>query len=180
MAYGIVLVIDEPAAQDLVAEAQRIISGRPAVMVVGPAAPPHVTLLHARCDDLEAGSWWHGVRDHLGPMHVEPIGLMTAVLPPGDFYVPDGGTYFGLEVFRTQALADAHDAVLSGAAALGLEAIGRVGEYFRPHVTLGVLERSATDIPIVDVSRFTGRLSGSPVLGRLGPHGTFPHIVQRL
>jgi hypothetical protein len=178
--YGIVLIVEEPAARDLVIDAHQLAQGRDPIMIVGAAAPPHVTLLHAHCDIEGAVLWWNRVRDRLHNVPMEPIGLLSAIVEPGDYYVPGGGVYYGLEVFRTQALAEAHEVVCGAAAALSLRGIGRTGEFFRPHVTLGVLDSSTSDLPVLDANRYVGGLRGVPALGQLGPYGTFPKIIERL
>jgi len=148
-------------------------------MILGDAAPPHVTLVHASCDVASALRWWESVRHELPEsICVELFGLLFSVIPVGNQYAPQGGLYVGLEALRTDAVAAAHHAVLSAANAAGVTPIGNTGDRYRPHLTLGVLRTAPRVFPAMPADLFDGQVCGVPVLGRLGDHGTITEIIR--
>lgn len=141
--------------------------------------PPHLTLLHVDADREVADRWWSEVLKTVEPsLPVRLTGLMFAPMSPGDYYVPEGGVYFGLEAKCTAALRQAHAKIFEAAAKFDATPIGVTGDNFSPHVTLGVLQSFPGDVSLrssVLGASFTGRLA----LGRLGSYGTFPEILSR-
>jgi hypothetical protein len=178
MPYGIVLLPPPDVARRLIGYSAAIGGLADARMTLGDAAPPHVTVLHAACDLPAARDWWERVRDHLGDAGpVTTGGLAFAPVPAGDFYLPEGGVYFGLEIVRHKALAVAHEAALRAARDVGAEPLGRVGEGFRPHITLGVGRRFPVGEVELPADLVTTSFPVTPALGELGPYGTFPRLL---
>ena len=104
-------------------------------------------------------------------------GLMFSPILPGDYYAPEGGMYFGLELATSSRLGQIHQGVLDLARKADSPTLGSVGGDFRPHLTLGVLRQGAepTVPKTVDILRtFTCR----PALGKLGQYGTFPQLLS--
>ncbi len=140
-------------------------------MLLGDTAPPHVSVLHVdgtedQIPAIEAAIERHRDRS----FEVTVIGLLYAVVPPGDYYVPTGGYYFGLEVIRRPDLDALHQEFLR----LGLPPLGLVGPDYRPHVTLGMSARQPALPALTDVP--TGTLRMTIAGGLIGPHGTFPDL----
>jgi len=175
VAYGVILVPQRAAIDRLTRFAADLATGTSARFVVGENAIPHVTLLHAECHPEAAGVWWSRASQALHrTMSLRLAGLMYAPIPEGDFYTPEGGVYFGLEVARSPQIIGAHRTVLAQAEDLGLGIWGAVGDRFAPHLTLGVCET----VPCAPVS-LPGDLMGRPIegrlaFGRLRNHGSFP------
>jgi 2'-5' RNA ligase len=149
------------------------------VMRLGETAPPHLTILHFSGSDDTARSVWAQVAGaQPSTVTVDSAGVAFAPLPEGDLYVPEGGVAVVINVVRRRDLDRLHRAVLDLATARGAEVIGRVGDDFRPHITLNVLERvpiGAVELPQALLSQqFTCTLA----LGRLGDYGTFPEILE--
>ena len=177
-AYGIVLLFDDALAAAVVAYAGTLGAGPDRRMVLGPDAPPHVTLAHATCDRDVALAWWRRCAAVLpASVPVRFHGVSLAPVPVGDHYVPEGGVYAGLEALPDPALHRLHRAVTGHARELGAALLGAVDDDFRPHVTLGVLTGGPVLVtpPGPALLRPAGGLR--PVLGRLGPYGTFPEIL---
>jgi hypothetical protein len=161
MAYGIVLRPGPDASRDLVALSHAVGGDADPIMLLdAQQAPPHVSVLHAA-----------GALEPFGPvaLDVRIIGLLYAVIPAGDYYVPSGGYYFGLEIVRRPDLNALHQRYL----AVADGPLGQVGDDYRPHITLGVTARRPA-LPIDDVP--TGTLPVTLAAGPVGPYGTFPRL----
>ena len=178
MAYGIVLLFDDAVAAVIIEYAATMTAGSSRQMVLGAAAPPHITLAHADCERNVALDWWRRCAGALPvSMRVRVSGVMVSAVPEGDYYVPEGGLYLGLEVLKRPELERHHRVVAGAARDLGAAPIGAVDDDFRPHVTLAVLRPTAVTVtPPPDVVLDPA----GPVrlaLGRLGPFGTVPEIL---
>ena len=169
MAYGAVLRPDADTARTLIDLSHTIGTGHRPLMLLGEHAPPHVSILHVEGD----GSRFPAVVDsHRGrTFEVKPIGLLFAVVPPGDYYVPTGGYYFGLEVIRTPELNALHQEFL----ALGHTPLGLVGDDYRPHITLGMCSEQPSMPALEKVP--TGTLTVTMASGPVAEFGTFPALV---
>ncbi|MEU4557932.1 2'-5' RNA ligase family protein [Actinoplanes sp. NPDC023936] len=171
VAYGVVLVPEASVSRALVDLSHAIGAGREPLMLLGDEAPPHVSVLHVDCADdrvpaIVAAA--HPYRER--SFEVTVTGLLYAVVPPGDYYVPSGGYYFGLEVIRRPGLDALHREFLG----LGMPPLGLVGEDYRPHITLGVTARPPVLPPLERVP--TGSLRMTMASGPVGPYGTFPAL----
>src|SRR3954454_1018389 len=174
MAYGVILVPGRAAIDRLTRFAAGLAAGTAARFVVGENAVPHVTLLHADCSAEQADAWWDRASRALSrDMPVRIAGLMYSLIPQGDFYTPEGGVYFGLEVARSPQIIDAHRTTLAQAEDLGLGVWGAVGDQFAPHVTLGVCE-TVPRAPVMLPGELTGAaIEVSLAFGEVRRHGTF-------
>lgn len=177
MPFGVVLV-PSGRVRRLMTGYARAAAGDGPVSVLGERAPAHVTLAHAEIDAPEA--WWERARAAL-PRTVEVRfgGAMVTPVAPGDVYVPEGGTYVGLEAVRRPELDLAHRVAVRLAREAGGRPMGAVDDDFRPHVTLAVLGRGVT----VALPPVPPELVGVPVAmrlaaGPLGPYGTFPDLRE--
>ncbi|MEU4690220.1 2'-5' RNA ligase family protein [Actinoplanes sp. NPDC023714] len=169
MAYGVVLRPDPQTARDLIALSQSIGAAHTPLMLLGEKSPPHVSVLHV---DADPGDMPAVVRSHQGrTFDVKPIGLLFAVVPPGDYYVPTGGHYFGIEVIRTPELNALHHRFLE----LGQPPLGLVGDDYRPHITLGMTAEQPTLPPLDRVPAATLKMTLAS--GPVAPFGTFPHLT---
>jgi hypothetical protein len=171
MPYGVVLLPEAGTRTRLVALAESIGASASPLMLVGATAPPHVSVLHVDSRDGEALRAW--VRANPGPVRVTLTGLTFKPTPPGDYYVPEGGLYFGLEVVKRPDLEALHRSALEWTR--GTNPLGFVGDEFRPHLTLGVLagRPSLPDFRAMP----TGELELTPAVGEVGPYGTFPGLA---
>ena len=95
-------------------------------------------------------------------------------VPKGDYYVPTGGTYFGVEIVRRPDLDALHRRYLDFAAARGMTPLGAVGADYRPHITLGVTEVQPA-LPPLDMVPL-GELDLTLAHGPIGPYGSFPTL----
>ncbi|GAA2484977.1 hypothetical protein [Winogradskya humida] len=169
MPYGIVLLPDPATSATLAALARTIGAAAGPLNLAGPKAPPHVSILHIDTEDRAPLDAW--VRAHPGPLTVKIIGLLFADVPAGDYYVPTGGSYFGLEIVRRPDLDALHSSALDLPAGPPL---GNVGPDFRPHITLGMVS-GALHLP--DLATVpAGELTLTPAVGRIGPFGSFPDL----
>ncbi|WP_250003643.1 2'-5' RNA ligase family protein [Actinoplanes sp. M2I2] len=173
VAYGVVLRPDAETSRSLVELSHVVGDGHEPLMLLGDDAPPHVSVLHVeeaadRTADLAAAVARH--RGRTFPARI--IGLLYSVVPPGDYYVPTGGYYFGLEMIRSPELDAVHREFLS----LGHRPLGLVGPDYRPHITLGVTAVPPSLPPLSRVP--TGVISLTMAGGAVGPFGTFPNLVE--
>ena len=174
MPYGVVLLPDRRTHEELATLAAAI-AGPSRVNTLGDHAPAHVSVAHFDGDAEEAAR----VAAHLDgfPLtvpSVKIIGLLYATVAPGDYYVPQGGVYFGLEMVRRPDLDALHTEVLGWIAEAGARPLGAVGADFRPHITLGV-SSSRPELPDpADVP--AGELAVTLAFGEVGPYGTFPGL----
>jgi hypothetical protein len=180
MPYGIILLPEPDVSERFLRYSNEIASLASPIMSLGEAAPAHLTLVHVECDRDVAESCWNRVLRAMPPATpVSLVGLIFAPIPKGDYYVPGGGLSYGLEAIRRSELEFAHKSALQSADAVGAEILNPAGQDFRPHITLGVLDRfpvGAVNVPPqVVLTSFVGRVA----LGRLGPFGTFPEIITR-
>ena len=100
MPYGVVLLPDRRVHQRLAAVAAAI-GGAESISLLGSEAPAHVSAAHFDGDAgqaAQARTWM--ARRPQWTMPVTIICLLYAVVAAGDYYVPQGGVYFGLEVVR--------------------------------------------------------------------------------
>jgi hypothetical protein len=134
-----------------------------------------VSVAHFDAEQAAAAGIADRARRHpVQTMRVKIIGLLYAVLPAGDYYVPQGGVYFGLEIVRRPALDALHAEVLGWIGEAGARPLGAVGADYRPHVTLGVssgcpLLPELGEVPV-------GEFDVTLACGELGPYGTFPGL----
>jgi hypothetical protein len=108
---------------------------------------------------------------------VDLVRLAFNPLPPGDYYVPEGGVSVSLDAENTEPLTRLRARAVEAVEGAGAHLVGR--RIFRPHVTLAMLRDlriGEFDLdPAVVRSSFAGQLA----FGRLGPYGTFPQILAR-
>ena len=178
MAFGIILLPDDAVRRRFAAYATRVSEESACLMRVGATRPPHVTLAHFDSTRDEAEELWRRLRPSLlSVVTLQPSGVQLAPITPGDFYVPEGGVYCGVEVLRHAGLEEAHGAVRAGLTRLGLSPVGAPARDFRPHVTLAVLpETPAVSMPVPQASLLEA-FDARAALGELGPYGTFPRIL---
>lgn len=168
MPHGIVLLPDR-ATHDRLADLAAVIGGPDAISRLGDHAPAHVSVVHFDDppEEIAARVAAHPVRS----LQVKAIGLLYAVVPPGDYYVPQGGVYYGIEIVRRPDLDALHAEALSWVAS----PLGAVGADYRPHITLGMTDTPVLpDLPTLPVGEFTVDLA----FGELGPYGTFPGLLR--
>ncbi len=140
-------------------------------MLLGEQAPPHVSILHVDCADDQPADLIAATARHRGRVFpAKVIGLLYSVLPAGDYYVPTGGYYFGLEIIRSPQLDALHQEFLR----LGHPPLGLVDQDYRPHLTLGVTTQPPSGPPFRRIPVGTLRLT--MVGGPVGPFGTFPRL----
>jgi hypothetical protein len=169
--HGVVLLPDAPTSRSLVELSHAIGDGHEPLMLLGEKAPPHLSVLHVDCSDEAAAGVDAATVPHRGrTFRATIIGLLYAVVPPGDYYVPTGGYYFGLEIIRSPELDALHQEFLG----LGHPPLGLVGPDYRPHITLGMTARPPAQPPFARIPAGVVELTmaGGPV----GPFGTFPTL----
>ncbi|HEX8347998.1 MAG TPA: hypothetical protein VF657_25170 [Actinoplanes sp.] len=171
MPYGMVLLPDR-ATHDLLVELAGVIGGPDPINKLGDHAPAHVSVIHfdGPPEEIEARAAAHPVRT----LQVRPIGLLYTVVSPGDYYVPQGGVYHGIEIVRRPDLNALHAEALSWVRESGATPLGAVGADYRPHITLGM-----TATPVLPDLRalLLGEIYVRPAFGKLGPYGTFPGLL---
>ena len=174
MAYGVVLLPDARTAAVLTELSHGIGHGARPLHQLGPQAPPHVSVLHLDVPEERAGEVAAYARANPVSLKVKVIGLLYVPVPRGDYYVPGGGTYFGVEVVRRPDLDALHREYLGFAAERGMSPLGAVGDDYRPHVTLGVTAVQPALPPLDKVP--LGELEMRLASGQIGPFGTFPTL----
>jgi hypothetical protein len=172
MAYGVVLLPDPATTTALTGLSHAI--GTDTVHRLGDQAPPHVSVLHLDVPPERESEIAAFADARPVTMTVKVIGLLFVPVPEGDYYVPTGGIYYGVEIVRRPALDALHRDYLAFAAARGMPALGAVGDDFRPHVTLGVA-RVQPALPPLDLLPL-GELAVTLAHGPIGPYGTFPTL----
>jgi 2'-5' RNA ligase len=176
--FGIILLLDRTVTNQAVHYSRALTDGYPAYMRLGDDVPPHITLMHAECDESAARDWWEAVRPLAPAFDVERAGVVFDQVPVGDEYVPGGGVTCGVHIVRSSALTEAHEIVLDAARRIGARPLGAIGESFRPHITLTVFRRFP-DGPIpFDPAAVSGPAVGHLAFGELGDFGTFPRIIE--
>jgi len=174
MAYGIVLLPDRTTSATLISLAATIGTDADPLMLVGAQAPPHVSVLHVDGGKEEDLRYW--ARNNARDITVKVIGLLFTAVPPGDYYVPEGGYYVGLELVRRPGLDEFHRETLDWAESVGATPLGAVGTDYRPHFTLGMLTRQPS-LPDLDTLP-SGEFRLTPAIAPLGPYGTFPTLAR--
>jgi len=174
VAYGVVLRPDAELSPALVELSHAIGDGHEPLMLLGEKAPPHVSVLHVDCAGNQTAGIVAATAPHRGrTFTAKIIGLLYTVIPPGDYYVPTGGYYFGLEMIRSPELDALHQEFLR----LGHPPLGLVNEDYRPHITLGVTAAPPSQPPFSEVP--TGSIPLTISSGPVGPFGTFPDLAPR-
>ena len=171
MAYGVVLRPGAEVSRSLIELSHEIGDGREPIVLLGEQAPPHVSVLHVDCAPDQAASIVAAAARHRGRVfRATIIGLLYRAVPPGDYYIPTGGHYFGLEIIRSPEL----DALHQEFRRLGHPPLGQVDQDYRPHITLGVTAEppSAPPFPTIPAGVVDLTMSSGPV----GPFGTFPNL----
>jgi hypothetical protein len=173
VAYGVVLRPDAQTSRSLVELSHAIGDGHEPLMLLGEKAPPHVSVLHVDCAEDQTAGIVAATAPHRGrTVPAKVIGLLYAVIPPGDYYVPTGGYYFGLELIRSPELDALHQEFLR----LGHTPLGLRDQDYRPHITLGVTAAPPSQPPFSKVPAGVVRLTMAS--GPIGPFGTFPDLVE--
>lgn len=174
MPYGVVLLPDRETHNRFAALAATI-GGTAAAHRLGVRAPAHVSVAHFAGDEAQASQVARRVGENARSLRMKIIGLLYAMVPRGDYYFPEGGVYFGLEVVRRPGLDALHQEVLGWIREAGATPLGQVGDDFRPHVTLGAAVGPVlpawTDIP-------SGEFEAALAFGELGRYGTFPGLAH--
>jgi hypothetical protein len=177
MPYGVVLLPDLETHTRLAALAAAV-GGPSPVNILGSHAPAHVSLVHFDADATQAKRLARRAADyHVRSLPVRIIGLLYASVPPGDYYFPQGGVYFGVELVRRADIEELHREVLGWVLDVGASPLGQVGDDFRPHVTLGIGPSAALP-PWPDVP--TGEFTATLAFGELARYGTFPGLFAQL
>jgi hypothetical protein len=174
MPYGVVLLPGRSDADALIALSHTVGHGAAPINLLGDHAPPHVSVLHLDVDDAKAEEITAYAGTCLPRLIVKPIGLLFTTVPRGDYYVPQGGTYFGVEIVRRPDLNALHQDFLAFAAERGMRPLGAVGDDFRPHVTLGMTASPPGLPPLGTVP--LGEIEMTLACGFIGPYGTFPDL----
>lgn len=179
MPYGIFLLPDDPTCERFATYARAVVGEHAAIMSVDAGRRPHVSLLHVHAEREEAAELWRQARAALpSEVLVSLSGLQIAPIAQGDYYVPQGGVYTGLEAVRSFDLERAHHEVLDASTRLRLRPLSSAGEHYRPHVTLSVLETAGhVTVPVPSPELLT-TFAGRPAWGELGPYGTFPEVLD--
>ena len=174
MPYGVVLLPDRDTRLRFAALAARI-GGESPAHVLGGQAPAHVSVAHFDGDESQAAQIAARTEAHTPrKLRMRIIGLLYATIPPGDYYFPQGGVYFGLEVVRRPALNALHHEALTWIRSAGATPLGQVGDDFRPHVTLGAAAAPVLPPwPEIPAGEFDATLA----FGELARHGTFPGLT---
>lgn len=178
MRFGVIALPDHETSRRIVAYSQAIAAVSAPLMSLGEGAPPHMTLLHVDGSAEAVRALWTDVRDLDPTMTLDSDGVAFSPLSPGDFYVPEGGVSVSIGIVRRPDLDRLHRRVLDLATTRGVDILGRVGDDFRPHITLNVLERFPAGEVMLPEALLAGRFTATPALGRLGDYGTFPEIVE--
>ncbi|WP_306210729.1 hypothetical protein [Actinoplanes sp. RD1] len=171
MPYGVVLLPSRATHARLAALAATV-AGPSRISALGDRAPAHVSVAHfdGPADAVRERTAAHPHRS----LTVKVIGLLYTVVPEGDYYVPEGGVYFGVEMVRRPDLNALHTEVLGWIAEAGATPLGAVGPDFRPHITLG-MTRSPQLPPLTEFP--LGEIPVTLAFGELGPYGTFPGLT---
>ncbi len=173
MAYGVVLRPDAEVSRSLIELSQVIGDGREPLMLLGEQAPPHVSVLHVDCAGDRTADILAATARHRGRVFAaKVIGLLYSVVPAGDYYVPTGGYYFGLEIIRSPELDALHQEFLR----LGHPPLGLVNQDYRPHITLGVTAQPPSGPPFPRIP--AGVVQLTMASGPVGPFGTFPDLAD--
>ena len=171
VAYGVVLRPDAATSRSLIELSHTIGDGHEPLMLLGDQAPPHLSVLHLDCAGDQAAGIVTATTPHRGrTFPATIIGLLYSVVPAGDYYVPTGGYYFGLEMIRSPELDALHQEFL----ALGHPPLGLVDRDYRPHITLGMTAGPPAQPPFAMIPTGTVQLTISS--GPVGPFGTFPDL----
>lgn len=174
MAYGVVLLPDARTTDTLTTLSHAVGHGARPLHQLGDHAPPHVSVLHLDVPDDHAADIAAYADAHPVALTVKVIGLLYVPVPPGDYYVPTGGVYFGVEIVRRPDLDALHRGYLDFAAQRDMSPLGAVGPDYRPHITLGVTEVQPALPPLdmVPLGGFEMTLAHGPI----GPYGSFPTL----
>jgi len=174
MAYGVVLLPDARITRALTELSHAIGHGARPLHQLGEHAPPHISVLHLDVPDDRAAEIAGYAAASATRLTVKVIGLLYVPVPKGDYYVPTGGIYFGVEIVRRPDLDALHRACLDFAAARGMATLGAVGADYRPHITLGVApaQPALPPLDMLPLGEFETTLASGPV----GPYGTFPTL----
>jgi hypothetical protein len=173
VAYGVVLRPDAETSRSLIELSHVIGDGHEPLMLLGEKAPPHLSVLHMDCAEDQTDGIVAATASHRGRIFPATIiGLLYSVVPPGDYYVPAGGYYFGLEMIRSPELDALHQEFLS----LGHPPLGLVDRDYRPHITLGMTAGPPSQPPFPEIP--TGVLQLTMSSGPVGPFGTFPDLLD--
>jgi 2'-5' RNA ligase len=173
--YGFVLEPDRRLGRALTALAAAVGAGSDPVVLLGREALPHLTIVHFHADQEQAAAAASVLRSHRPrDLDVRTLGLTYGVVPAGDFYVPQGGFYFGIEVLRRPDLDRLHQEFLATLSGMGIETQGSVGPEYRPHMTLGVTAKPPLlpTLSKVPIGEFRMSLAFGPTL----PHGNFREL----
>jgi hypothetical protein len=177
MPYGVVLLPDR-GTHDRLAALAAAVGGPSPVNVLGDHAPSHVSVLHFEAGAEQAERIERRTADHhVRTLRMKIIGLLYASVPPGDYYFPQGGVYFGVELVRRPGLDALHREVLGWVRDVGGVPLGQIGDDFRPHVTLGIgphaVLPAGPDLP-------SGEFEATLAFAELASYGTFPALYDQL
>lgn len=93
MAYGLVLLPDQPQSSEFVNLSRQLGNDRSPRMLLGDNAYPHLSLVHFEVNNLNTALaiWDDFSREPPGTVQVDLIAVTFSPVSPGDYYTPEGG-----------------------------------------------------------------------------------------
>ncbi len=156
--------------------ASALAAGRVARAVVGPAALPHVTLLHVESDEDPAAVWREAEAAiaHELPIELLCLGLLRYDTPYNAPAAPPG-TMAWIIVPCTRALREAEQTARALPFARRANVTTSNDDRFQPHVTLAIWDgESAPGTAVLPKELFGGRsVRARLALGVIGANGTY-------
>jgi len=173
---GLVYLPTPEVSARIVRYAHALVTGLSARVVVGPAALPHLTLLHVETDRPPAEVFAEAretvpARCRFG---IGALGLLRYDTPYNAPPAPPG-TMAWLMVPCSEALRAAERAACASPAFRGMTVTTGNGDTFQPHLTIAMWdghEAPRTFAPPADLLP-CGDLEGTLALGVIGENGTF-------
>jgi hypothetical protein len=171
---GLVLLPEQGASDACVRYARALALGRPARVVLGPGALPHVSLLHVETDEDPAALWneARAALDASYRLDVLALGMLRYDTP---YNAPAASpaTMAWLIVPCSSALRAAERTAISLPFVRRARVTTANGEIFQPHVTLAIWERETPPpVTVLPKELFTN-IEARLALGVIGANGVY-------
>lgn len=145
-------------------------------MVLGRGAAPHLTILQIEAEVDEADRLWAAAVERSLPMSVEMDAAGLCILPTPDSLE----SWIEVPILKSQALSELQSGLLLSEVIGHRPIFNGVGDEFRPHVTVGLVDGLARSIPELTApgNILRRRIAGRLCLGISGEHYSLVQILR--
>jgi len=175
MKINFALLLDEPTASECKNLSDEIVKVYNSPVVLGPRSLPHVTILQTECEEEELESIWMKSKSVMQPKYLLNLAGLT-LLPSST-----GRVWVEIQVLTSEAILGLQRLLLDLDVFTDRKVFNAVGNKFRPHITLALLEAKPTQgIPLPYSPLRNSDVVAIPSIGLVGDNYTYIEPIYTL